>query len=359
MKPVTITALQKAKRLPPVLLIFGEERLLVEETLQQLLQEAYRRGVTSQQVEFLNCEELPPEQLLSRMMAYPLLGGRRLLILRRAERLAKLEKRKEGTLLRQLLERPIPENTLVFVASLPTLDGISRQLNKPRHQATVEKKLRKAPFPFPLLLEHHLWIEHPKLYDREIPSWAGERIRQHSKSIDPDALELLIQYAGDSLYAVHNEIEKLVLYVGDRPKITAEDAAALAGFAREHTIFDLQAAIGKADLPRALRILKHLLTVQRQSLIILTMLTRYFTVLLKLAQLRKRNTQELSKITGINAFFIPEYLAALQQFPLKAIVQALDILYQADARIKRSGENAEGVLTEAIIAIIRNAKGQQ
>ncbi len=356
MKPVSLTALKRAKHLPPILLIFGEERFLVEESLQQFLQELSRRGIDPRHIEYLHCDEISPEQLLSRLMAYPLLSTQRVLVLRNAEKLSKLQKRAEGKQLLQLLEQPLPQNTLIFVASLPNLDGLSRQVSKPRHQATVAKKLQKAPFPFRILLEKHLWIEHPKLYPEEIPSWIGQYLSRYGKTIAPEALQLLLDYTGPSLATIHNELEKLLLYVADRKKITAQDVATLAGFARQYTIFDLQAAIGKRQLRTALHILNTLLTTQRQELLILTMLTRYFLILHKLSQLRTREPATLSKITGINIFFIPEYVAALEHFSEQELLKALEILHTADATLKTSSAPAISILQEALIKILSPTK---
>lgn len=356
MRMASIAQIRKARTLPPILLLFGEEEFLVEETLAEFFSEAERRGFTLDKIEQYNCEEITPDEILDRMTAYPLLAEHRILVFRKAEQLQKLEKKKEGRSVVKILEQPVENTHLVFVASLPELNGISRQLNNPKQSALVQRKLRSVPFPFRMVLEEHIWIECPKLYQNEVPSWIAERVSRWNKKITPDAIELLIQMVGYSLRDLHHEIEKLILYTEERGTITAADVSILCGAARQYNIFELQNAIGKRDIEAAVGILQQMMQMQRQELLIVAMLSRFFVNLLKIAQSRTRDPAQLSKITGINAFFIPEYLAMVKNFSESALISAIEILHNADIQLKTSRQSPEEVLLQAVVQILSESR---
>ena len=83
----------------------------------------------------------------------------------------------------------------------------------------------------------------------------GERLaRQAGLSIQPDALDLLVEALGADMARISVEIEKLALYAGARA-VTADNIADLVPDARSTTIFALVNAIGRRDRTRALELL--------------------------------------------------------------------------------------------------------
>jgi DNA polymerase-3 subunit delta len=80
-------------------------------------------------------------------------------------------------------------------------------------------------------------------------------IRDSGKSIDEDALARLVNDAGVNNRYLSNEIEKLVLFVGNRPKVTVQDIDAIISRNRQSRAFALADALGARNLPRLVRTL--------------------------------------------------------------------------------------------------------
>jgi len=83
----------------------------------------------------------------------------------------------------------------------------------------------------------------------------GESLaRRAGLSIQPEALDLLVEALGADIARIAVEIEKLALYAGKRT-ISSDDIAELVPDARSTTIFALVNALGRRDRTRALELL--------------------------------------------------------------------------------------------------------
>ncbi len=95
--------------------------------------------------------------------------------------------------------------------------------------------------------------------DRDWADQAGMAARQQlkgaGKGFSEEALDRLVNDAGLNHRHLSNEIEKLVLYVGARGTITAEDIDAIVSRNHQSRAFALADAVGARDLPRLVRTL--------------------------------------------------------------------------------------------------------
>ena len=92
--------------------------------------------------------------------------------------------------------------------------------------------------------------------------WAGQaematrkEFRARKKEISEEALTELVQAVGPHRQQLSNEVEKLCLYVGERPAITSADINAVVSRNKQARAFALAEALGDRDLPRVLRTL--------------------------------------------------------------------------------------------------------
>ena len=85
------------------------------------------------------------------------------------------------------------------------------------------------------------------------------RLGQGKKTVDAEAGEMILARAGDDLRGLRQELDKLLLFVGDRPMIRAADVEAIVADRGEGWIFDLTRAIGDREAGAALAQLARLL----------------------------------------------------------------------------------------------------
>ncbi len=86
----------------------------------------------------------------------------------------------------------------------------------------------------------------------------GELIDQAGVKMSYDARELFVSRVALNTRMMSSELEKLITYIGDAGEIVQEDVRALSSESKETVIFDLEDAIGRRDLARALKIFRQL-----------------------------------------------------------------------------------------------------
>lgn len=106
-----------------------------------------------------------------------------------------------------------------------------------------------------------LEIPESKPWEREkvLVEWVMTRLNPVGKSIKQDACQLLVKQVNGDMALLHNELEKLVNYVGERKEIHSSDVQAICTNVSVENVFQLGEAIFKRDTAAALRISKSLL----------------------------------------------------------------------------------------------------
>lgn len=328
-------------KIEPLYFLFGEEEFLIDEAVEEIIERSVDKSTVSFNFDLLHGTEVTLQEVVERAVAYPLMADRRVVVVRDIDRTFSLRGKPDSTSpFARYIASPSPSTTLVLTAATGDV---------------LKGKTPKAPYN--LITEHAASVQFKKIYDRELPSWTAERIRKRGKEITPDAVELFVSYAGGSLRIISNEIEKLFTYVEGKKSITVEDVRTVVGTSKTWNIFELQKALGTKNASLASEIAERMLRAGEPEQLILTMLTRYFTILWRLTELRARtrDQHEMARAVGITSFFLNEYLAALQRYPMDHLRNAFEALMQADILLKSSSISGS-IIMQMLLASITQGK---
>lgn len=124
----------------------------------------------------------------------------------------------------------------------------------------------------------------------ELVSWVQQRVQANASRIETPAAALLAELVGTDLHLLSQEVDKLLVYVGEARAITAGDVEALCSYAPESNVFHMVDALGRRDGQTALRLLHRLLDEGQAALYLLVMITRQFRILLSIKDLEGRHT---------------------------------------------------------------------
>jgi DNA polymerase III subunit delta len=341
--PDSLETSLKHGKFDPVYFLFGEEEFLIDEALERLTAAVVDEETRSFNYDLLHGSDITTNDIVERAAAYPLMAERRVVVVKDIDRTFSMRgKPDEHSPFARYLASPAPTTVLVMTAA--TSDFMTKGKNGPGAKA-----------PYNLVFNNAASVQFKKVYDRELPSWTAGRIKGRGKEITPDAVELFVGYAGASLRVLNNEIEKLFTYVEDRKRITVEDVRSVVGASKVYNVFELQKAVGAKNLELSVEIAERMLGAGEPEQLILTMLTRYFTLLWRLVEIRSRtkDQNEMARGLAISPFFINEYLAALNRYPMAHLRNAFESLLQADIALKTSNVGAALVLHVMMIAIVR------
>jgi DNA polymerase-3 subunit delta len=171
-----------------------------------------------------------------------------------------------------------PSPKVVVIERMPTADQKERGI-----EAALLKLLERGlPSPHVMVLTSEKWDPRRPLYKKIVQvgralQFEAERDRsgqiqkstadrvlsqalaQAQKRIEPSARELVLRRAGRALRPFAGEIEKLLLYVGEREVITVADVKDSFADLAEAWIFDLTEKVGDRSAEDSLRILQDLL----------------------------------------------------------------------------------------------------
>lgn len=276
--------------------------------------------------------------VLALCAGYPMMAERRVVIVRDFDRL------KDNRLFTAYAEKPNPTAVVLLVCGT---------------------KPNLASHPYRALKQHAAWAEFKPLYDNQMPGWIQRRVQGLGYRIEADAVQMLADYVGTSLQAAAVEIEKLITYAGARTTLTGDDVVHASGQTREFNVFELQRAVGEGRFADAMRIADRMVqqasNARGESLMIVSVLTGYFTKLWKLGVCVERRMPEAAMAAriGVPPFFIKEYLFSLRRYSGEAIEQAFSVLLAADFELKGGSRRDERlVLMLALRRLIPDAARQ-
>ncbi len=339
---------------PEIFLVFGEEDFLVEETIEKTKSHFLKEEDSGFNYDHLDGAETDLQTMLDICYSFPMMSERRIVLVRNFDKLFSGRTAKNDAIqIEKYILKPSDTTRLILQGAASTVKNIGKNINDKRGGT---KKLDSLKFPFNLLIKNHAWIEYPKMYESDFPRWIEQRLKSKGKSTTPESIDLLIAHCNPELRAINSEIEKLLIYIGERKKIDIEDINSLTGANRAYNVFELQKAVGRKDIEDSLKILFKMMSSERQEMLILTMLTRYFTILWQMIeQLRLHaNNFKLAGVLGISPYFIDEYRMALQKYSSVQIEKAFVELCSADEKLKTSSTNRLLILEELLINLIED-----
>lgn len=169
--------------------------------------------------------------VLNACKRYPMFAERQVVLLKEAQQMKDLEK------LESYAENPL--SSTIFVVGHKT-----KTLNK---NTRLYKRLKKTAEIF----------TSEKIKDYKLQEWIGGYVRGQGYTINAKAISLLDEHLGNDLNRIVNEIEKLALNLKGKKDITEDDIEKYIGISKEYNVFELQAAIAKRDLAKAMKIIKY------------------------------------------------------------------------------------------------------
>jgi DNA polymerase III delta subunit len=287
-----------------------------------------------------NCERLyadesEPAEVVAAARTFPLVGSRRLVVVMRAEawfkakgrggaavdqdeEAAEEEPSPQGRLaaLEEYLASPVPETTMVFVAS-----DVNRTL---RHTKALVKQAAVVEF---WGLKDDREAKGPGAVRDAFERGATlvqQSLREAGIAIDRGGLSALIEHAGTDIAILRNSVERLISYAAGRPRVTAEDVLALVRGTALVNDWALVDAVGAGEARAALNQLRLQLDEGRSPF----------------------------QVLGMLGWWIREKLPAMREWQVPA---AVDALFRADLDLK-SSTDSQIVLERFVVELCDGGK---
>lgn len=162
---------------------------------------------------------------------YPMFAERQVVLLKEAQQMKDIDK------LESYVEQPLHSTIFVVGYKGKTLDKRTKLYKLLKQSAEI--------------------FNSEKIRDYKLPEWIAQFVQSKGYTISSKAVSLLNEHIGNDLNRISNEIEKLALNLKGKKAITEDDIERYIGISKEYNVFELQAAIAKKDLAKAITIIRY------------------------------------------------------------------------------------------------------
>lgn len=265
-------------------------------------------------------------------MRYPMFAERQVVLLKEAQHMKDIDK------LESYVDNPLSSTIFVVSYKEKKVDGRS--------------KLAK------LLKTKGVVLSTKKMYENQLPEWTTQMIQQHGLTISPKALNLLVDHIGNDLSRIENEIEKLAVNLGTRKGITEDDIENYIGISKEFNVFELQDALGKKDLSKAIRIIRYFEANPKAAPIqlILPALYNFFSKVFMIYAMPNADEKSIAAAIGVNPFFGKDYFVAARKYDYAGVEKILLLLHHYNLRslgVNDGGSSDAGLLKEMVVKMMQ------
>lgn len=183
-----------------------------------------------------------------------------------------------------------------------------------------------------------------------LKKWIGSRVKQENKRISEDAVNTLLDMAGSDMANIQSELEKLFSYTLKKDNITTEDVETICIRRLASVVFDLTENMANKRQKAALDLYYNLLAQKETSLGLLALISKHFTRLLEVKELKKNgyHYRVIAEKTGLHPYAVQKYEAQAEKFKTSEIRRMLQACVETDEGIK-SGKIDKDLGVELII----------
>jgi DNA polymerase-3 subunit delta len=167
----------------------------------------------------------------------------------------------------------------------------------------------------------------------QLPDLVTTLFTKANKTIEADAIQLLIEFTQANTMALYNEIEKLMLY---KDTINREDVLELVARPFEESIFQLSNALIANDKSQALQIYRDFQTMNVEPLTFIANLANQFRLYASVFLLadKRLGKDDIATELGVHPYRVQLALRMRQKLTLNEIYEVLDDLHTLDYKIK-------------------------
>lgn len=324
------------KRFSPIYLLMGEEPYYLDK-----ISEWLEKSVVEEEDKDFNFEvfygaETSVEAVATAARQYPMMASHRFVILKEAQALSQYASNL-GKL--DAYVANAPETTVLCIVikgkPLPATSKLVKAVKKAGGVIFVSDKIKEYQMATPI----------------------REYCQEKRISIDPDALDLLVEYLGNSLNKVFGEIDKLIVGGGKAlSRITRREVLDNIGLNKEFNAYELVRALSTKNYPKAMTIVNYFAANPRQNPINIVVgpLFKFFSQLAMAWFSPDRSEKALMTMFGMNAaWMLKDIRAGMQSYNASQAVNAISVIRELDCKSKGidSMQNEHELLKEAVFKI--------
>lgn len=313
---------QKSK-FKPVYWLEGEEEYYIDKAMEYAEHRILTESESSFNLTVFYGRDANWADVINACRRYPMFADRQVVLLKEAQHMRDVEK------LEAYVDNPLSSTVFVVSYKDKKVDGRTRFAK--------------------ILKEKGVMVSTKKMYDNQLPEWTQELVQSKGLTITPKGLALLVDHIGNDLSRIENEIDKLSVNLNKRKSITEEDIEEFIGVSKDFNVFELQGALAKKDLPKAIRIIQYFEANPKAAPIqlVLPSLYSFFSKVFMVFGAGSHDEKSVATAIGVNPYFIKDYMQAANLYKYEGVERVLLLLHNYN--LKSVGVNDVGTADASLL----------
>ncbi len=350
----------KARKMAPGYVFIGDEAFFRKRCRDAILQHLVPAEVRELSVYDMDLSEVELQHILDQARTPSLMSPFQVFFIRGVKNLYGRGKHDdEFAAIDDYFKDPNPDALLIFVADHINIPTDVRRMDlsdKDRYD-----RIRET------LGEYCKLLEFARVDEGDAVKWATETAGAEDVMLDSDAARELVDSLGGDMMMVANELEKLVLFVGDKKRITLGDVETLVLAAKQRSFYELTDAISARDRARALGVLDAILSTgngDEAAIGHLYMLARTFRQMLVILERNVRDSRALWQVLW-QGFRIPPFAAediirqARRYKSRRELTSAIRRVARADLALRSNPPSKRLILENLVLDLTAEPKLQE
>ncbi len=312
----------KKKDFAAVYLLMGEEPYYID-----LIVDALERNVVKEenqafdQLIFYGADS-DLDVVIANARQYPVMGDRQLVILKEAQTYPGSKTQLDK--LASYISRPNSHGVFVLAYKGDNLSATS----------TLMKTAAKAG-------DKVVVFKSPKIKDYQLAGPIKDYCRSKKVGIDEEAIQILIEYIGNSLQKLFGEVDKLIVSAGSgAQRITTGMVEDNIGISKEFNNFELTKAVASKDYPKTLQILNYFRKNPKNNPSVMTtsVLQKFFSQLVVAHFTQDKTDRGLIEVLQLKTpYALKDIREGLRMYSPRQSLAAISALRDFDCKSKGIG----------------------
>lgn len=301
------------KNFAPVYIFYGEEPYYIDALSDYLIKHVLNDIEKEFNQTILYGRDTNLLSAVNLCKQFPMVGEKQLVVVREGQ---DMDIRKEDNYAPLLIYSQTPQPSTVFVFNYKYKTPPAKLLkacNASQNVVVFESKRKK---------------------DNEIPEWITEQVRNKGFSIAPKACAMILEFLGNDLEKIMNELNKLYINHA-KDKIISEDIIEKnIGISKDYNVFELINALATKNITKTNRIVYHFAANEKDNPIfmILPNLFSFFNKLLAIHSMTGKPEQEIASALKLNYYQKNDYLKAAQIYSTNKLLHIISWIRECNTR---------------------------
>lgn len=321
----------KKKLFKPVYWLEGEEDYYIDKVMNYAEHSILSEGEAGFNLSVFYGKDASWSDVVNACMRYPMFAEKQVVLLKEAQQMKDIDK------LENYIEHPLASTIFVVSYKEKTLDKRTK----------LYKTIKKDGEVF----------TSEKIKEYKLVEWVTEYVKAQDFSMSQKGVLLLVDHLGNDLNRIVNELEKITVNLGQRKTITEDDIEKYVGVSKEYNAFELQAAMSKKDLAKAIKIIQYFEGNPKAAPIqlILPALYGFFSKLYIIFGMADKSEAAVKPFFYNNPYAAKEAIATAKMYGYEGVERALLLLHEYNLKsvgVNDSGTSDGSLLKEMVVKMM-------